>query len=152
MTQATGVVGIGQSANCTDGLILQPSSSILQLNGNACASPDGYESCAARDHFLALSSCVNTCPGAILPTKTPEGVWECITGDGQYEVNATAVEDGLEENVGTEGSAVDDVEDNVESSMAPPSKSPSSSASLLTSNGNAMLIVLALLVARFAKK
>jgi hypothetical protein len=132
MTQDTGVVGIGQSANCTNGLILQPSASILQLNGNACASPDGYESCAARGHFLALSSCVNTCPDSVLPLKTPEGAWECASRDGEYQANVT------------------NVEENVEAS--PPSKSPTSSASLLTTNGNAVLIMLALLVARFARK
>ena len=121
--KATGVVGIGQSANCSNGLILEPSSTILQLNGNACASPDGYESCAARGHFLALSSCVNTCPGSALPLKTPEGAYKCISGDGEYTPpNITQY------------------------------KQPTSSASLPGKNGNVIFIIMGLLVARFAKK
>lgn len=129
--QATGVVGIGQSANCANGLILTPSASILQLNGNACASPDGYESCAARGHFLALSECVNTCPGSALPLKTPEGAYKCISGDGEY---------GLTENVVDEILGADSGQ-----------QSTTSSASLLAENGNVVFVIMGLLVARFAK-
>jgi hypothetical protein len=112
---------------------LEPSSTILQLNGNACASPDGYESCAAREHFLALSSCVNTCPGSALPLKTPEGAYKCISGDGEYTPpNITDVANEVFEPTGN--------------------KQPTSSASLPGKNGNVIFIIMGLLVARFAKK
>jgi len=74
----TAVVGIGQSANCADGLVLTPSSTILQLNGDACASPLGYTSCAAHGSYLQMSECIATCKDSILPTLSADGVLECV--------------------------------------------------------------------------
>lgn len=87
----TGVVGIGQSANCSNGLILEPSPTNLQLNGNACeSSSDGYDTCPAIQDFLALSSCVNTCTSSDLPFKTREGAYKCISGGGDDEDTSSA--------------------------------------------------------------
>jgi len=74
--------------------------------------------------FLALSSCVNTCPGSALPLKTPEGAYKCISGDGEYTP-----------------SNVTDV-----------AKQPTSSASLLAKNGHVFFVIMGLIIARFAKK
>jgi len=74
------VVGIGQSAACPDGSILQPIPGALQLNGNACEmASNEYESCPAFDPFLALSSCVKRCPDSVAPLETPEGAYECVS-------------------------------------------------------------------------
>lgn len=74
------VVGVGQSANCTDGLVINPSDAILQLNGDACSFSDGYVSCATDENDLQASACIQTCPGAILPTLDEDGVLRCEVG------------------------------------------------------------------------
>ena len=77
---ATAVVGIGQTAACPDGSILQPIPGALQLNGNACEmASNEYESCPAFDPFLALSSCVKRCPDSVAPLQTPDGAYECVS-------------------------------------------------------------------------
>jgi len=125
------VVGIGQTANCSDGSILQPSATVLQLNGGACEYP-GYVSCAAIAPFLELSSCVNTCPDPILPVETPEGVWKCITSNGQYDYNPNMT--------------------NIEGAGNSNSSPTSSASTWLNSNNVNLTIMIALMIARFARK
>lgn len=127
------MVGIGQTANCSDGSILQPSATVLQLNGGACEYP-GYVSCAAIAPFLELSSCVNTCPDPILPVETPEGVWKCITsnGNGQYDYNPNMT--------------------NIEGAGNSNSSPTSSASTWLNSNNVNLTIMIALMIARFARK
>lgn len=125
------MVGIGQTANCSDGSILQPSATVLQLNGGACEYP-GYVSCAAIAPFLELSSCVNTCPDPILPVETPEGVWKCITSNGQYDYNPNMT--------------------NIEGAGNSNSSPTSSASTWLNSNNVNLTIMIALMIARFARK
>ena len=79
---------------------------------------------------------MNTCKDSIFPVKTPEGIYECLTGDGEYEVNATKIEEEVVSSVGDD----------------PDPMTSASSASLLTANGNAIFITIALLTARLARK
>ncbi|KAL7525532.1 hypothetical protein ACHAWF_001404 [Thalassiosira exigua] len=80
----TAVVGVGQSANCSDGTVLYPSDSILQLNGDACSiqSLGSYESCHARPRFMQGSECIETCPDAIWPEVKPDGTYQCNIDNG----------------------------------------------------------------------
>ena len=118
---------------------MEPSASILQLNGDACASPDGYVSCAAQGRFLELSECVNTCPDSILPVKTSEGVYECLTDGGEYGPNVTNLEG----------------DNNLLSSSAAPTGNPTSSATLAKNHGGnviLIMIIMTVLGAHFARK